>query len=177
MLEDHTAIPLAAQIITDKYQDHLPHYRQSQRFRRRHEADIGRQPLNTWTHATARHLGPIHLATLPVFLSIQRIYQIETQTRQTAAPPACRELIRRARSLPIADQLHRFILEQYQIQRPVGNVGQALGYTLNQWEKIRLRLTQGVMEIDTNLTAQKDLQHFLTAAELRWTQMNYTDKD
>jgi transposase len=27
---------LAAQIITDKYQDHLPHYRQAQRFRRRH---------------------------------------------------------------------------------------------------------------------------------------------
>lgn len=33
---------LAAQIIADKYQDHLPHYRQSQRFRRRHGIDIGR---------------------------------------------------------------------------------------------------------------------------------------
>jgi len=53
---------LAAQIITDKYQDHLPHYRQSQRFRRRHGADIGRQTLNTWTHATARHLDPIDRA-------------------------------------------------------------------------------------------------------------------
>lgn len=53
---------LAAQIIADKYQDHLPHYRQSQRFRRRHGADIGRQTLNTWTHATARHLGPVDRA-------------------------------------------------------------------------------------------------------------------
>ena len=53
---------LAAQIIADKYQDHLPHYCQSQRFRRRHGADIGRQTLNTWTHATARHLGPIDRA-------------------------------------------------------------------------------------------------------------------
>lgn len=133
---------LAAQIITDKYQDHLPHYRQSQRFRRRHGAHIGRQTLNTWTHATARHLAPIDRAikaellqageleidetpidyqdpgrgsvkegrlwayrdpvagtcyfdwhaapevTLPVFLLIQRIYQIEKQTRLTAAPPA-----------------------------------------------------------------------------------------
>jgi transposase len=50
---------LAAQIIADKYQDHLPHYRQSQRFRRRHDIDIGRQTLNAWTHATARHLIPI----------------------------------------------------------------------------------------------------------------------
>ena len=33
---------LAAQVIAGKYQDHLPHYRQSQRFRRRHDIDIGR---------------------------------------------------------------------------------------------------------------------------------------
>ncbi len=258
---------LAAQIITDKYQDHLPHYRQSQRFRRRHGADIGRQTLNTWTHATARHLAPIDRAikaellqageleidetpidyqdpgrgsvkegrlwayrdpvagtcyfdwhagrgagcllemlgydkvtntiayeggihtdgygvydavasrfglrhggclaharrkftdlgpaapevTLPVFLLIQRIYQIEKQARQTAAPPPCRELIRRGRSLPVARELHHFILEEYKKQRPASNVAQALGYTLNQWEKIRHCLSQGVLEIDTNL--------------------------
>ena len=53
---------LAAQIIADKYQDHLPHYRQSQRFRRRHDIHIGQQTLNTWTHATARHLSPIDQA-------------------------------------------------------------------------------------------------------------------
>ncbi len=35
------------QLIPDKDQDHLPHYRQSQRFWRRHQADIGRQTLNT----------------------------------------------------------------------------------------------------------------------------------
>jgi hypothetical protein len=36
-------------------------------------------------------------------------------------------------------------------QRRAGNVGQALGYTLNQWDKIRHCLSQGVLEIDTNL--------------------------
>jgi transposase len=258
---------LAAQIITDKYQDHLPHYRQSQRFRRRHGADIGRQTLNTWTHATARHLGPIDRAiraelqradqleidetpidyqspghgsvregrlwayrdpvartcyfdwhpgrgadcllemlgydestntiaftgtihtdgytvydavaakhglrhagclahirrkftdlgkatpevTLPVLRFIQRLYQIEKQTRRTAAPPACRELIRRARSRPIADELHRFILDPLKTHLPASNVGQALGYTLNQWPKFLHCLEQGVLEIDTNL--------------------------
>ena len=45
------------------------------------------------------NLGPASPeVTLPVLLAIQRIYPIETQTRQTAAPPACRELIRRART-------------------------------------------------------------------------------
>jgi transposase len=89
--------------------------------------------------------------TLPVFLYIQKIYQIEKQARQTAAPPACRELIRRSRSLPIADELHQFVLGHYKSQLPASNVGQALGYTLNQWEKIRHCLSQGVLEIDTNL--------------------------
>jgi transposase len=258
---------LAAQIITDKYEDHLPHYRQAKRFHRRHDVDIGRQTLNTWTHATARHLGPIDQAikaevlqateleidetpidyldpghgsvregrlwayrdpvagtcyfdwhagrgthcllemlgydkltntiafsgsihtdgytvydtvaarfglrhggclaharrkftelgpaapevTLPVLLLIQRIYQIETQTRQTGAPPACRELIRRARSLPLAAELHEFILNRLKTHLPASNVGQALSYTLNQWKKIRHCLGQGVLEIDTNL--------------------------
>ena len=39
----------------------------------------------------------------------------------------------------------------YRNQRPAGNVAQALGYTLNQWDKIRHCLSQGVLEIDTNL--------------------------
>lgn len=257
---------LAAQIITDKYEDHLPHYRQSKRFLRRHDVDIGRQTLNTWTHATARHLGPINQAikaevlqsseleidetpidyqdpghgsaregrlwayrdpvartcyfdwhagrgaqclldmlgydestntiafsgtihtdgyivydtvaakyglrhggclahirrkftelgpaapevTLRVLHFIQRIYQIETQTRRTAAPPACRELIRRARSRPIADELHRFILTHLKTHLPASDVGKALNYTLNQWPKLLLCLKQGVLEIDTN---------------------------
>ncbi len=59
-------------------------------------------------------LGPASPeVTLPVLHFIQRIYQIEKQTRLTEAPPACRELIRCARSLPVADELHRFILGQY----------------------------------------------------------------
>lgn len=258
---------LAAQIITDKYEDHLPHYRQAQRFRRRHDIDIGRQTLNTWTHATARHLAPIAQAireeilqaselqidetpidyldpghgstregrlwayrdttsgtcyfdwhpgrgakylldflgfdeatntiiyqggihtdgytvydivaakhglrhagclahtrrkftdlgkaspevTVPILLSIQRIYHIEKQTRQTAAPPACRELIRRARSRPIADELHRFVLAEHQRHLPSSDVAKALNYTLNQWSKILVSFEDGALELDTNL--------------------------
>ena len=38
-------------------------------------------------------------------------------TRRSAAPPACRELIRRARSRPIADEMHRFILGHLKTHR------------------------------------------------------------
>ena len=50
---------LAAQILTEKYADHLPHYRQSKRLERQHGVEIGRQTLNTWTHAAAAHLTPV----------------------------------------------------------------------------------------------------------------------
>lgn len=87
---------------------------------------------------------------IPVLLYIQRIYFIEKQTRQTGAPHACRELIRRGRSLPIAREFHRFALEAFKKQRPASNIGQALGYLLNHWDKIIHCLSQGVLEIDTN---------------------------
>jgi transposase len=264
---------LAAQIIVDKFEDHLPHYRQSNRFRRRYDSDIGRQTLNTWTHATAEFLKPIDQAiklevlqatelqidetpidylspghgstkegrlwvyrdpvtgncyfdwhagrgakylleflgydeqtntiafqgdiqcdgyvvyesvagrfdgvrlagclahirreyvgvgemapevTIPVLLHIQQIYFIESQlrqsaTRETAAPPACRELIRRSRSRPIADELHGFLLEYRVNHLPHGAIGEAITYTLNQWPKFLVCLEQGVLEIDNNL--------------------------
>jgi len=55
---------LAAQVIVEKYCDHLPHYRQSQRFERQHDSKIGRATLSGWTHAAARHLAAIGVAIL-----------------------------------------------------------------------------------------------------------------
>jgi len=258
---------LAAQIVVDKIEDHLPHYRQSNRFRRRFDVHLGRQTLNSWYHATAGHLSPLGPAvraevldtsdlqvdetpidylspghgatkegrlwvyrnavtgscyfdwqkgrglkclldflgydeeshtigfagniqcdgfsvydalaarfanvrllgclahmrrkfmeagdaspevTIPVLLFIQQIYFIETQARWTAAPPACLELIRRSRSRPIANELHRFLLSHRKGHLPHGALGEAITYALNQWAKFILCLEQGVLDIDNN---------------------------
>lgn len=258
---------LAAMIIVDKFADHLPHYRQSNRFRRRHGADIGRQTINTWTHKIADHLSPIGDAiksslrkaaalqidetttdylepghgrvrtgylwvyhnpatgecyydwhdgrghecmfevlgydaeshtlefsgpiqcdgysayvalcnrfagvrlcgclahvrrgfievgpgepeiTLPILRGIQEIYHIEKQARMTAAPPACLELIRRSRSLPIAGRLHDKMIEAARTTLPKLALGEALTYALGQWEKITAILSGGDLPIDNN---------------------------
>ena len=60
----HCGPSLAAAILIDKFEDHLPHYRQSQRYRRRCGVELSRQTLNRWHHATARHLQPIGQAIL-----------------------------------------------------------------------------------------------------------------
>lgn len=50
---------LIAKIIADKYCDHLPHYRQANRFLRQQGAIISRQTINSWTHSAAGLLSPI----------------------------------------------------------------------------------------------------------------------
>ena len=263
---------LAAQIIVDKFEDHLPHYRQSNRFRRRYGVDIGRQTINAWTHATAAHLNPLGKAikaevlratelqvdetpieylkpghgsaklgylwiyndplggtcyydwhtgrghdclldflghdeqtgtigyagiiqcdgfsaytalaarfmtirlagclahirrkfveaidqapdiTLPILQLIQHIYLIEKNTRQSNAPPACRELIRRARVRPIADDLYALIVGARTCQLPHGPLGEALSYAINQWDKFIVCLENGRLEVDNNLAENK----------------------
>lgn len=52
-------VQLMAMILTDKYCDHLPQYRQAERFLRRHGVILCRQTLNKWTHYSARYLKVI----------------------------------------------------------------------------------------------------------------------
>ncbi|QTN34409.1 transposase [Akkermansiaceae bacterium] len=65
----------------------------------------------------------------------QSVYHIERQTRQTAAPPAFRALIRRARSLSIVDVLHLFVHAERQRHLPGSDIAQAIKHTPNQWHK------------------------------------------
>ena len=51
---------LAAQILTGKYADHLPYYRQAGIFERRHGVRIGRNTLCHWSATCARWLEPLH---------------------------------------------------------------------------------------------------------------------
>lgn len=87
---------------------------------------------------------------IPILLFIQQIYFIEKQARWTAAPAACLELIRRSRSRSIADELHQFLLSHRKAHLPQGDLGSAINYALNQWDKFLLCLEQGVLDIDNN---------------------------
>jgi hypothetical protein len=94
--------------------------------------------------------------TLPVLLLIGRIYQIERQTRQTQAPPACRELIRRARVRPLADELFTLILAAHMARHLNHDpLSEALTYAINQRDKFLVCLENGRLEIDNNLAENK----------------------
>jgi hypothetical protein len=53
---------LISQIVCDKFCDHPPHYRQSQRFERRHGIALQRSTINAWTGKLADLLRPVNQA-------------------------------------------------------------------------------------------------------------------
>jgi len=77
----HCAPDLMAQLIVDKHSDHLPHYRQEQRFLRRHRVELSRQTINSWTHAAAALLMPIGQAIKRELLGNEVLQVDETPMR------------------------------------------------------------------------------------------------
>ncbi|MDB4265378.1 IS66 family transposase [bacterium] len=280
---------LISQIVCDKFCDHLPHYRQSQRFARRHGIELQRGTINTWTGKLAEHLRPINEAikaevldttalqiddwsgatkttngspqgtsggedqtpgsylspgtgksqtgywwayrnihtstvyfdwhtsramdclldmlgfdkesktllftghiqcdgysayealvkrfqgitlagcmahlrrkffdarqqapehSIPVLLKIQEIYRVEREIKLSKAPPGCREIIRRSRSLPLLKELWTLIENIEKLKPlPQSKLGKALTYARNQWHKIEVSILNAELEIDNN---------------------------
>ena len=69
---------LAAQLIIDKHCDHLPHYRQSKRFKRRHGIELRASTINAWSNAAAKHLAPIGQAIRDELLRANYLQADET---------------------------------------------------------------------------------------------------
>ena len=67
------------------YVDHLPHYRQADRFLRQHGVELTSQTLNGWTHAAAAHLAPIGRAILRELREAE-ILQIDESPGDYLAP-------------------------------------------------------------------------------------------
>lgn len=76
---------LMAMILADKYVDHLPHYRQSDRFLRRFGAELSRQTINRWTHAAAEFLMPVSEA-IKAKLREAEVLQIDETPGDYLAP-------------------------------------------------------------------------------------------
>ena len=154
----------------------MPYYRQSRRFRRLCGVDVGRQTLNTWIHATARHLSPLGAAirdevrqaielVQPVLLSIQQIYFIEKQMRESKVPPACRELVRRTRSRAIACHIHELIISARTVTLPRGKFGEALTYDTSS----------SAARIESTLPSRLSLSRTLNYYEYRNHYPHYPD--
>ena len=83
---------------------------------------------------------------------IGQIYHIEATLKEMKADEQTKVRYRRRYSLPLLQLIHRANqhLRDRKAARPAGRLGQAISYTLNQWEEVLTYIDHGQVEIDNN---------------------------
>jgi hypothetical protein len=88
-----------------------------------------------------------------VLAQMQQLYRIEERLRQARAGPDEVLSSRQQHSVPIMERIKARLdhLQASQKHRPKTLTGEAISYTLNQWEKLCVFLRDGRVQIDNNL--------------------------
>jgi transposase len=118
----------------------------------------GLELAGCWAHARRKFheafvQGEAKVRAAWILRQIGHLYDIERDLRESRAGPRLREAVRRSRSLPILERLHRTFL-RLQSRRhhlPKSLLGKALTYALGQWSMLTVFVDDGRIEIDNNL--------------------------
>jgi transposase len=88
-----------------------------------------------------------------ILRQIQHLYRIEAGLREQRSGPRLREATRAQQSLPLVARIKKalVVLKASHRHLPQSLVGQAINYTLSQWETLEHFLQDGRLEIDNNL--------------------------
>jgi len=81
---------------------------------------------------------------------IQLLYQVESHLRDQAAGPKLRAAARAAHSRMIVKRIRRALDRVQSRLLPKSLLGQAISYTLGQWQGLEVFLSDGRVEIDNN---------------------------
>ncbi|MFO7754821.1 MAG: transposase [Bacteroidales bacterium] len=82
---------------------------------------------------------------------IQKLYQIERRAREQKLTPEQRHTLRLDESLPILNELGKWIAAQVRTTMPKSPFGKALIYSVGRWDNLMHYLKDGYLEIDNNL--------------------------
>jgi transposase len=109
-----------------------------------------------WAHVRRKYFEAKESAprTAGWFLrQIQHLYAIEARLREKRCSPKLRAVIRTQESCPIVERIGKACsrLKQGKRHLPQSPLGQAITYTLNQWEGLQVFLKDGRVEVDNNL--------------------------
>jgi len=82
---------------------------------------------------------------------IQKLYQIERRARQLGLSAEQRHQLRLDESLPIMNELGKWMAAQVRTTLPKSPFGKALIYSVGRWDNLMNYLRDGYLEIDNNL--------------------------
>lgn len=110
--------------------------------------------LNCWAHARRKFIDAQDFdndKASAVLVPIQKLYDIERDMREQNAAPDTIQAYRQQHAAPILGAIQKVITTQITNTTPKSPLGKALHYTLARWERLTVYVTNGNLQIDTNL--------------------------
>jgi len=110
--------------------------------------------LSCWAHARRyfdKALGNDRERASHVMKLIQLLYAIEALARESEMSHQQRHALRLDRSLPIINEIGQYIQQERNKVTPKSPIRQAFEYCANRWVSLQNYLTNGMLEIDSNL--------------------------
>jgi hypothetical protein len=89
---------------------------------------------------------------------IQKLYRIETRIKDKTAPE--KQAIRKKESEPLLNQYKAWLEKSLLNTLPKSKLGEALNYSLNQWDKLVQYVEDGHLSIDNN-RAERAIKPFV----------------
>jgi transposase len=81
----------------------------------------------------------------------QKLYAVERKAREQNMPPKERHALRLDESLPLINELGKWMVETYKSTNPKSPLGTATAYCIERWDNLLAYLNDGNLEIDNNL--------------------------
>ena len=110
--------------------------------------------LSCWAHARRyfdKALENDNQRASHVMKLIQLLYAIESLARESEMSHQQRHALRLDKSLPIINEIGQYIQQERDKVTPKSPIGQAFQYCANRWISLQNYLTNGMLEIDSNL--------------------------
>jgi len=110
--------------------------------------------LACWAHARRefeRALDNDGPRAQKALLMIQALYSVERQARETRMSPNEVKELRLEKSLPVINQMGKWIYEEIKNTLPKSQIGKAMAYAYARWDALSAYLYDGGLHIDNNL--------------------------
>jgi transposase len=109
--------------------------------------------LGCWAHARRefdRSLDNDKQRAEYVLLEIQKLYAIERKAKEGKLNPEQIKELRLKESLPVINELGKWMFAQMKLTLPKSQIGKALAYSQNRWDNLSAYLYDGNLKIDNN---------------------------
>lgn len=85
----------------------------------------------------------------------QSLFEIERAAKQLGLQAPALKSMRQEEAVPLLDEFHKWLLEQYKFAQPKSSFGKALFYCLNNWKELCQYVIDGDLKIDNNCSERE----------------------